>query len=485
MNTQNNKDEILPGPQKITVSLDNYCRPITNAVIDEKREVDDFSLIWSFGEFEEALEGDGLTWFKKREHGLLKSKSLDCQITLVRNTHSSQAGSPHVLIDNARANICLCGGGKYVHARIRADKASEFTMLLKAEHSLTLETDGEISLLASGQQSYKEEFFFHIPTLAKVLAKLLSLDKRTETHPHGLLLISGATKSSKSLICRAIVAHYLNCLVKSSKDRDFPHIVTYEDPRERWKIGLVKHRGGSLDKDANAEHEVWKAFSPITAPYFGLNFTCREKDKDVLDLRQARIDAMRQTPTCFLIGEIREEQDWHNAIELAGTGHLVVATTHAGSISETFSRLFRAEGVKTAADRGYIAQRMKGIIHLQPSPVTLDPVELPEIDYDENFLSPEQKKNAVFPRLWINSSQSVSSLVAVGLSSIVPNNEDVISRQGVIERYKNEITRQDQAASDLDPLHKLIGSQDQTPGILDKWIRSAKRSVALDDILHT
>jgi twitching motility protein PilU len=48
---------------------------------------------------------------------------------------------------------------------------------------------------------------------------------------------------------------------------------------------------------------------------------------------------MRAAPDVILIGEIRDQESMEAAINLSGTGHLVLATLHANNCAETLDRI--------------------------------------------------------------------------------------------------------------------------------------------------
>ena len=48
---------------------------------------------------------------------------------------------------------------------------------------------------------------------------------------------------------------------------------------------------------------------------------------------------MREAPDVILIGEIRDRETMQAAIDLAGTGHLALATLHANNSPETLDRI--------------------------------------------------------------------------------------------------------------------------------------------------
>jgi twitching motility protein PilU len=117
----------------------------------------------------------------------------------------------------------------------------------------------------------------------------------------GLVLMVGATGSGKSTSIAAMI-NYRN---ETSSD----HIVTIEDPIEFLhtnKRSIVNQREVGLDT---------KSYS------------------------RALRGVMRASPDVILIGEIRDRESMEAAINLAGTGHLVLATLHANNCAETLDRV--------------------------------------------------------------------------------------------------------------------------------------------------
>ena len=109
----------------------------------------------------------------------------------------------------------------------------------------------------------------------------------------GLMLMVGATGSGKSTTLAAMI-NYRN---ENSSD----HIVTIEDPIEFLhtnKRSIVNQREVGLDTKSYA---------------------------------RALRGVVRAAPDVILIGEIRDKEGMEAAINLAGTGHLVLATLHANN----------------------------------------------------------------------------------------------------------------------------------------------------------
>ena len=117
----------------------------------------------------------------------------------------------------------------------------------------------------------------------------------------GLLLMVGATGSGKSTTLAAMI-NYRN---ENSSD----HIVTIEDPIEFLhtnKRSIVNQREVGLDTKSYA---------------------------------RALRGVVRAAPDVILIGEIRDRESMEAAINLAGTGHLVLATLHANNCAESLDRI--------------------------------------------------------------------------------------------------------------------------------------------------
>jgi twitching motility protein PilU len=117
----------------------------------------------------------------------------------------------------------------------------------------------------------------------------------------GLILVVGATGSGKS----TTLASMINLRNETSSD----HIITIEDPIEFLhanKRSIINQREVGLDT---------KSYS------------------------RALRGAMRAAPDVILIGEVRDRESMEAAINLAGTGHLVLATLHANNCAETLDRI--------------------------------------------------------------------------------------------------------------------------------------------------
>jgi hypothetical protein len=241
----------------------------------------------------------------------------------------------------------------------------------------------------TGPQNPIPEVRFLTPfeSICEVLYKRIfpeSLDVR------GLILITGSTASGKSNIARGLIYKYLAETISRANAGRRPHFVTFEDPIDKY----------------------WAA-TPIKAALTGIDYTPREKGKDVLSLRHAVEAALRQTPKIFFVGETREPDDWKEILRFASTGHLCITTSHAGSLTESMGQILVATGASTPALRSDVAKRLLAIVHLRTRSA---------VQADENK-DKAQIRNINLPALWVRSAVSSKALMADGLGSILPYQE--------------------------------------------------------------
>lgn len=120
-------------------------------------------------------------------------------------------------------------------------------------------------------------------------------------YPRGLVLITGPTGSGKSTTLAALVD-------KINTERS-SHIITIEDPIE------FTHKS---KKSAVVQREV---------------------HYDTYSFSAALRSSLRQDPDVVLIGEMRDLETISAAITIAETGHLVFATLHTNSASQSVDRM--------------------------------------------------------------------------------------------------------------------------------------------------
>ncbi len=117
----------------------------------------------------------------------------------------------------------------------------------------------------------------------------------------GMILMVGASGNGKSTTLAAMINH--------RNEKTSSHIITIEDPIEFLhpnKQSIVNQREVGLDTKSYAA---------------------------------ALKSAMRAAPDVIQIGEIRDRESMQSAIDMAGTGHLVLATLHSNNAAETLERI--------------------------------------------------------------------------------------------------------------------------------------------------
>jgi twitching motility protein PilT len=119
--------------------------------------------------------------------------------------------------------------------------------------------------------------------------------------PRGLLLVTGPTGSGKTTSLASMV-NFIN----HNYDR---HIITIEDPVEYFH----KHQKSTVNQ--------------------------REVGVDVPSFPEAIKRGLRMDPDLVLVGEMRDLDTIHAAIEAAETGHVVFGTLHTSSASGTINRI--------------------------------------------------------------------------------------------------------------------------------------------------
>lgn len=121
------------------------------------------------------------------------------------------------------------------------------------------------------------------------------------TRPRGLLLVTGPTGSGKTTSLASMI-NWIN----DNFDR---HIVTLEDPIEYYH----KHKKCLVNQ--------------------------REVGVDVPAFSEGIRRALRMDPDIILVGEMRDLETIHTAIEAAETGHVVFGTLHTSGAASTINRI--------------------------------------------------------------------------------------------------------------------------------------------------
>jgi twitching motility protein PilT len=178
---------------------------------------------------------------------------------------------------------------------------------------------GALRLIATKIRTVEE---LELPPIFKEITK----------EPHGLVLVVGPTGSGKSTTLAAMINH-INLHRRE-------HIITIEDP-----IEYVYPIGKSIVQQ-------------------------RELEADTMSWNAALKSALREDPNVVLVGEMRDLATIESTIRVAETGHLVFATLHTNSASQSIDRIIDVfpEGSKEQI-RAQLASVIAAVISQRLIPV--------------------------------------------------------------------------------------------------------------------
>jgi twitching motility protein PilT len=152
--------------------------------------------------------------------------------------------------------------------------------------------------------------------------------------PRGMLLVTGPTGSGKTTSLASMV-NFIN----DNYDR---HIITMEDPIEYYH----KHKKCTVNQ--------------------------REIGVDVPSFPEAIRRGLRMDPDIMLVGEMRDLETIHAAIEAAETGHLVFATLHTSGAASTINRIIdvfpkdQQDQIRTQLSTALIGVLSQGLLPRKP-----------------------------------------------------------------------------------------------------------------------
>ena len=141
------------------------------------------------------------------------------------------------------------------------------------------------------------------------------------TYNQGLVLFTGPTGEGKSTSLAAIINE-----INQTQSR---HILTIEDPVEF----------------------VYQPSKSVVSQ--------REVGKDTLQWERALKSALRSDPDVVLVGEMRDLETISSTLTLAETGHLVFATIHTNTASQTIDRII---DVFPAHQQGQVRQQLSSVL---------------------------------------------------------------------------------------------------------------------------
>ncbi|MGH8380473.1 type IV pilus twitching motility protein PilT [Pseudomonas sp.] len=203
----------------------------------------------------------------------------------------------------------------------------DFETLLEIDFSVAVPEMARFRVNAFTQRRGPAAVLRVIPSQVSSLAELGlgSVFRQIAELPAGLVLVAGPTGSGKSTTLAALLDHL-------NRERQL-HIITLEDPIEF-----------------------------IHSPQRSL-ISQREIGRHSRGFAQALRGALRQDPDVIMLGELRDAQTIRLALTAAETGHLVLATVHAGSAAKTIDRLvdvFAAEEKQLV--RAMLAEALQAVV---------------------------------------------------------------------------------------------------------------------------
>ena len=280
-----------------------------NTILDELDDESDLDLTDNIPETEDVSEADS-TVVRLVNRVLLDAKRLNASDVHIEPGKGRTPTSVRMRIDGVCQEIIQVPS---THARATVSRIKIMSRLDIAEKRLP--QDGKFAVRLQGQPL--EVRVATIPTVngEGVVMRLLQSGEPvpfdqlnlspsnvagTEgllKHPHGILLVVGPTGSGKTTTLHALLAQ-LNTPDKK--------IWTAEDPVEITQPGLQQVQ---------------------IQPKTGFTFAA------------ALRAFLRADPDIILIGEMRDQETAHAAVESSLTGHLVLSTLHTNSAPETITRL--------------------------------------------------------------------------------------------------------------------------------------------------
>ncbi len=142
---------------------------------------------------------------------------------------------------------------------------------------------------------------------------------------HGLVVVCGPTGSGKTTTLAALIQE-----INRGKPR---HVVTIENPIEyhlRPRRAFIRQR---------------------------------EVGRDTPSFEQALLDALREDPDVLMVGEMRQPRTMQLTLDAAETGHLVLATMHSSTATESLQRIVSAFSPEVQASvRAQLADCLSAVL---------------------------------------------------------------------------------------------------------------------------
>ncbi len=232
--------------------------------------------------------------------------------------------------------------------------------------------------------------------------------------PQGLILVTGKTNSGKSTT--------LNCLIDDINKHTNKKIITLEDPIEYMHTS---------DKSFIVQKEVGEG-------------------KDIRTFSEGVRNSLREDPDIVVVGEIRDRETIDAAIEIAESGHLVIATLHTRSCTETIDRIINFYDLSLQQNIKFLLSSILRLIVSQ----RLVPVDVNEYTMVPEVMVMSKKIAAVIRKPTFVASEIVDAIQAAdnGSQTLV----DALAKLVIEEKLEVEEARGQLDERDQETLLKTI-----------------------------
>ncbi|BBC39907.1 type IV pilus twitching motility protein PilT [Photobacterium damselae subsp. piscicida] len=203
----------------------------------------------------------------------------------------------------------------------------QFEEELEVDFSFELPDVGRFRVNAFHQSRGCSAVFRTIPMTIPTLESLNVPDVfyKIAQCQRGLVLVTGATGSGKSITIAALV-DYIN-------EHTNRHILTIEDP-----IEFVHHSKRCLINQ-------------------------REVHRDTHSFQAALRSALREDPDVIVVGELRDQETISLALTAAETGHLVLGTLHTSSAAKSIDRIIDVfPGSDKSMVRSMLSESLRAVV---------------------------------------------------------------------------------------------------------------------------
>lgn len=204
----------------------------------------------------------------------------------------------------------------------------------------------------------------------------------------GLLLICGSTGSGKTTTIAALINE-----INSTRAC---HVMTLEDPIEY----LFTSRMAFIEQ--------------------------RELGKHFHSYKRGLLDVLRQAPDVIVVGEMRTPETIQLSLDAAESGHLVIATMHAGTHEEAVNRMCSLSTLTGEHIRLQLAQSLAGIVNQQL-------LYMPRLKHSVPLLSVLRNSRAIATLIRENKLSQLDSTIETckdkGMFTFAAYREDYLTRR--------------------------------------------------------